>query len=77
MGSVASAREQVLTRMCGRKEGGRSAVLIREGVKVGIVNLISQQKLQCASPFNYYFLSWIQIKNKLCVSITAGIKIVP
>lgn len=56
---------------------GRRKDPTRAGVKVGSVNLISPQKLQFASPFNYYFLLWIQIKNKLCVSITAGIKIVP
>lgn len=57
--------------------GGRRGDLVRVGVKVGSVNLISRQKLQFASPFNYYFLLWIQIKNKLCVLVTAGIKIVP
>lgn len=36
------------------KEGGRAG-LVGVGVKVGAVNLISQRRLQFASPFNYYF----------------------
>ena len=60
-----------------KETGGGREDLTADGVKVGSVNLISRQKRQFASPFNYYFLLWIQIKNKLCVSITAGIKIVP
>jgi hypothetical protein len=57
--------------------GGRRGDGVPDGVEVGSVNLISQGKLQFASPFNYYFLLWTQIKNKLCISIAAGIKIFP
>ena len=36
-------------------EGGGEDIIC-DGVKVGRVYLISRQKLQFASPFNYYFL---------------------